>query len=353
MTFTIRLGSIPTYRTPLRSVLGVNLDDLKAFACGLVRDVLVKLVESPLVKVCALRFSQFVTFPDALEFFKCNRWIAGFFRKLNNTFTDDVISVFGKTRLFSALPFQNTPDTTGVLLCLLPLETGSRFLVASADVFRLTTTKEQTTLTISHNRKVVDATVNADNCVVGLANFIYFFFERDRDINVTFFGDIQATITKLPFTDVLAQFWLTLKGYRLDSPRRCPDTKTAFGKAEITPTNATLQGHSGVTEHHRLFGVFLLRFEGFVLRGDVPEYAGSDLRGQAKSLSDFVVNQFLQFRRIKDWPILKGHFAGEVAGIVPGFDSSFSGLPVKANLYFGCALNNHIGSVSHPIGNCK
>jgi hypothetical protein len=118
----IVVGSIPTPGTAFTGILGIDSKYREPEGVGLISEQFLQLGKAPPVQVGPMLLAPTVL-TDSLQIFQGNRGIAGHGGELDNLLADTMIGIAGKPCLSSGQPLEHAPETPGVPLCLVPLQT--------------------------------------------------------------------------------------------------------------------------------------------------------------------------------------------------------------------------------------
>jgi len=320
MTVAISLFNVATPRATLRSVLRVNLDYFKAEISRFVLQELFKLVEGPLIGFAVLRLAARGV-ADTIKLFNRNRRVARCFGKVNQALGDDVVYISHKTRLFSAQPFQSTPNRARVLRCLFLLKGSTSVQVAVTDMTNPLAAKELRALTVRGDGQIVDTTIYADDGIVWLTDRLYRTSERHGEKNFTL-ADEHAPVAESPVLQVTWQHGRTMKRYTFYPSVKRPNAQAIGTKTEVTPTFATLQRNSVVRlEVDRALQFGLGSLGGLVFGRNLADCTNGDLCRQTEQSAHVAVDKFLHLDFIgRKLDVVKANLTDVVASFVPSLD---------------------------------
>lgn len=329
---TISIGRIckSAMRAALRSMPGINLDNLKAQSLSLIAEEAFELIEGPSVEVGPLGLAEFPAISDSVKLLNRNRRIPGSLCELNDSLADNMICITGKTLLSTGQPFQRTSDASGLALCLLPLEVGANSEVAVADVFGMLTAKEAGAFAIGSHGNIVDAPVNTDDSIVGVFNRSNFLLEGDRQIHLPF-TDEKAGVPHLPGFEIFGKIGSVVISDTLNASGKGPHAQSRLGEREVPAPDPTLEHDSVVGEADGLSGKLLGCAQGSVFTGDVPDSAYRDLCREVEPGTENLIGKGLKANGIGDTAMLEGDLRSIVASIRPGLNGLPSDIEVEVN----------------------
>ena len=321
-------------RAGARSIARVNINNRDACYFSLVSYKTIQLEESPVTKSLSVCPSDLLPRPDALQIFKDNGSLSAFGFS-NNLFTDTVISIFLKTRLFFGNLFEMSfggfsPNFLKRLSELSISFSNGVYLFARKGI------------AITGSNYIHDAFIYAKNtfwvkwCSIG---------KLYNDIKEKFIilkGKVCLSFNGFAFkTSVLSYY----KG----------DFQSAINGIDACDRDSFKRQKSLVIDNSRIFLEFVKSFLfcNLTIR-DFSNSSNYKLRGQFRKLvSGFSINKMVELYLIKSFS-LKGSLGNMVASIIKDFHSFFKRLMLLWNSKKFCLYSKlHVYSLGHVLAFVK
>ena len=354
MTIAIGFVNVTTSGTTLRGMTRIDFDDFKTEPRRFVAQKLFQLVECPSVHIPALLFSQLArTVTNPVQLLNCNRWTSGAMGESHNPFAHHMINVSLKTPLPTRQPFQNTPNRSGVPLCLFLLESSAGIAVAVTNMLGVTPTEKSLLFAIGDNGDTGNAPINTHHRVVGFLNVCHTALERYAQIHLTF-ARVQATIAKLPLFQVFSQLRFALERNLLGAAFKGRNRETVGRKTEVTPPFTALQHDRLPLEEYWLFKQSFRATRRRILAGDHPNGTGGNLSRKVEIHTHGIVSQLVQPYSIGKVSVGIRDSANPVASVCPLDNQSICRFVGQINLKLRSACNFlHIVYSSTFVGKMK
>lgn len=322
VSVTIGCLGVSASRAAFGCIPGVDLYHEHAQFCGFIAQKEEELTVRPTVYLGALCFAKLAV-SNAVKFFDRDRWTTGSLCKSNDRSTDLVIDSLHESFLSTRQPFEHLCDGARRMLCLPLLERRTNMQVAIANVLGGTSATHPTTLAVGCAGENVDATIDADDCVVWSKLIENSLLEAQcqEDLPSPAVSG-QAPITENPVVDLVLEARRSRERDVLNPPTNGPNRQATRVKRYVTPTLAALEDNGLRSKLARAFDLVFVGPDGSILTGYVSDTGDGNL-GRKSGRSCCAIGKSLQSNCIGQFTVIKSYLTDEVAGARPRSDSLF------------------------------
>lgn len=306
LRLSISFGNETTNRAGAGGVTRVNINHGHTCNQGFVFDKAIKLIKSPVSKSLSIGPSDLLPRADAFQIFKGNGSLCAFSLS-NNLFTDTVVSVPLKTRLF----FTNLFKMSFSRFTSLFLQDRFEFCQPFSCLINLLTGKY---ISIAGSKDIHNPFIATQKALRVKRNFFWKLYNDIKKKLVVFKSKVCLAFNRLSFkTSVLSYYKWNFQPTinRIDACNR-----KSFERKEPL-----------VIDNGRIFLEFMYNFFVYLIRlGNLIKGTNHKLRGQFRELcTSIFIQKIVKFKSIKDFFIISG-CRDKIASIIKYFHCLFKGL---------------------------